>query len=290
MCFIFLKGANIFPKETTSSDIVDVCNKQFQTTEKNWNECVNSSLFSGEQSSKENTEKNWNECVNSSLFSGEQSSKENTLPLYIRDIYINYYGENAVNILENKFIEDDTISLKGSIAKEFKEVPCLLFSHLIVNEYINVLTENELGIILSCFTNIHIVSEEHKCIKRPEIPNLERIMNVIEYECNRLENYENENRIETGEVYAIQYDLMEYMTGWLNSETIEECKYFLQNLREEKGIYLGEFVKAMLKIVAICNEISIVCEVIYNYELLKKIKSLNKKIQKFVVTNQSLYI
>ena len=80
------------------------------------------------------------------------------------------------------------------------------------------------------------------------------------------------------------------MNGWLNSETIEECKYFLKNLREEKGIYLGEFVKAMLKIVAICNEISIVCEIIYNYELLKKIKSLNKKIQKFVVTCQSLYI
>ena len=206
----------------------------------------------------------------------------------------NYLQEKinkTTNLLKiENFIENDNLTIKGIIAKEFKEVPCLLFTHLIVNEYINVLTENELGIVLSCFTNIHIVSEEHKCIKKPEIPNLERIMNVIEYECNRLENYENENHIETGEVYSIQYDLMEYMNGWLNSETIEECKYFLQNLREEKGIYLGEFVKAMLKIVAICNEISIVCEIIYNYELLKKIKSLNKKIQKFVVTCQSLYI
>ena len=206
----------------------------------------------------------------------------------------NYLKEKinkTTNLLKReKFIEDDNITMKGIIAKEFKEVPCLLFSHLIVNGYINDLTENELGIMLSCFTNIHIVSEEHKCIKRPEIPNLERIMNVIDYECNRLQNYENENHIETGEVYNIQYDLMEYMNGWLNSETIEECKYFLQILREEKGIYLGEFVKAMLKIVAICNEISIVCELIYNYELLKKIKLLIEKIQKFVVTNQSLYI
>ena len=206
----------------------------------------------------------------------------------------NYLQEKinqTTNLLKrDKFIENDNITLKGIIAKEFKEVPCLLFSQLIINEYINVLTENELGVVLSCFTNIHIVSEEHKCIKRPEMPNLERIMNVIDYECNRLYNYENENHIETGEVYSIQYDLMEYMNGWLNSETIEECKYFLQNLREEKGIYLGEFVKAMLKIVAICNEISIVCEIIYNYDLLKKIKSLVEKIQKFVVTNQSLYI
>jgi hypothetical protein len=105
-----------------------------------------------------------------------------------------------------------------------------------------------------------------------------------------LQTYENKNHIETGEVYNIQYDLMEYMNGWLNSESVEECKYFLQNLREEKGIYLGEFVKAMLKIIAICNEISIVCELICNYDLLKKIKILIVQIQKFVVTNQSLYI
>jgi superfamily II RNA helicase len=205
------------------------------------------------------------------------------------------YLQEKINKTKNiligeKFIEDDNITIKGIIAKEFKEVPCLLFSHLLINEYINVLTENELGIVLSCFTNIHIVSEEHKCIKRPEIPNLEKIMNVIDYECNKLQNYENENHIETGEVYVIQYDLMEYMIGWLNSGTVDECKYFLQHLREEKGIYLGEFVKAMLKIVAICNEISIVCEIMYNYDLLKKIKVLIEKIQKFVVTNQSLYI
>ena len=130
----------------------------------------------------------------------------------------NYLQEKinkTTNLLKiENFIENDNLTIKGIIAKEFKEVPCLLFTHLILNEYINVLTENELGIVLSCFTNIHIVSEEHKCIKKPEIPNLERIMNVIEYECNRLENYENENHIETGEVYSIQYDLME-IYEWL---------------------------------------------------------------------------
>ena len=206
----------------------------------------------------------------------------------------NYLQEKinkTTNLLKSySLIENDKITMKGIIAQEFKEVPCILFSQLIMNEYMNKLSVNELGIMLSCFTNIQIISEDHKCIKRPEIPNLERIMNVIDYECNRLETYENENHIETGEVYNIQYDLMEYMTGWLNSETVEECKYFLQNLREEKGLYLGEFVKAMLKIVAICNEIINVCEITYNYDLLKKFKNLVEKIQKFVVTNQSLYI
>jgi superfamily II RNA helicase len=206
----------------------------------------------------------------------------------------NYLQEKinkTFNLLKReKFLEDDNITTKGIIAKEFKEVPCILFSHLIVNGYINDLTTNEIGIVLSCFTNIHIVSEDKKCIKRPEIPKLERIMDTIDYECNRLQTYENENHIETGEVYDIQYDLMEYINGWLNAETLEECKYFLQVLREEKSIYLGEFVKAMLKIIAICNEITIVCELMYNYDLLKKIKFLIVQIQKFVVTNQSLYI
>ena len=47
-------------------------------------------------------------------------------------------------LIREKFIENNNITIKGSIAKEFKEVPCLIFSHLLINEYINVLTENEL--------------------------------------------------------------------------------------------------------------------------------------------------
>ena len=103
-------------------------------------------------------------------------------------------------------------------------------------------------------------------------------------------SFENNNGIDTGETYEIQYDLMNYVEKWIEAENVEECKYVLHLLLEEKDLFLGEFVKAMLKIIAICNEIIIACEIIKDYVLMEKIKILINKIQKYIVSNQSLYI
>jgi superfamily II RNA helicase len=144
--------------------------------------------------------------------------------------------------------------------------------------------------ILSCYTNIHISSEEKRCIKRPNIISLNKIMDMIEINSDKYLLFENNNNIDTGETYDIQYDLMGYVEKWIEAENVEECKYVLYLLLEEKGLFLGEFVKAMLKIIAICNEIINACELINDFSLMEKIKIIIYKIQKYVVSNQSLYI
>jgi hypothetical protein len=53
---------------------------------------------------------------------------------------------------------------------------------------------------------------------------------------------------------------------------------------------LGEFVKAILKVAAIAVEISAVAELIGDMELLQKCKEVPEILQKFVATNQSLYV
>ena len=37
----------------------------------------------------------------------------------------------------------------------------------------------------------------------------------------------NNNNIDTGETYDIQYDLMGYVEKWIEAENVEECKYVL---------------------------------------------------------------
>jgi superfamily II RNA helicase len=115
-------------------------------------------------------------------------------------------------------------------------------------------------------------------------------MDLIEINSDKYLLFENNNNIDTGERYDIQYDLMGYVEKWIESENVEECKYVLYLLLEEKDLFLGEFVKAMLKIIAICNEIINACELINDYSLMEKIKIIIYKIQKYVVSNQSLYI
>ena len=61
-------------------------------------------------------------------------------------------------------------------------------------------------------------------------------------------------------------------------------------MNEEKGIFLGEFVKAILKINNIASEIEKIAEMVGNISLLSKLKEIPALTLKFVVTNQSLYV
>jgi superfamily II RNA helicase len=199
-----------------------------------------------------------------------------------------YFLYNKIKIINDFLIKEGFTTTKRDLAKCFKEVPCLVFADLIYN--MGSLSVIDIAMILSCYTNIHISSEEKRCIKRPNIISLNKIMDLIEINSDKYLLFENNNNIDTGERYDIQYDLMGYVEKWIESENVEECKYVLYLLLEEKDLFLGEFVKAMLKIIAICNEIINACELINDYSLMEKIKIIIYKIQKYVVSNQSLYI
>jgi hypothetical protein len=71
---------------------------------------------------------------------------------------------------------------------------------------------------------------------------------------------------------------------------VEDCKFLLQKIGEEKGIFLGEFVKALLKINNISGEMEKIAELIGDVEFLKKLKEIPTLTLKYVVTNQSLYL
>ena len=58
----------------------------------------------------------------------------------------------------------------------------------------------------------------------------------------------------------------------------------------EKEIFLGEFVKALLKINNITSEMEKVAEFIGDIELLSILKQVPQITLKYVATNQSLYI
>jgi hypothetical protein len=64
----------------------------------------------------------------------------------------------------------------------------------------------------------------------------------------------------------------------------------LQTLEAEKEIFLGEFVKALLKINTISCELEKVAEMIGNIELLSKLREIPQLTLKYIATNQSLYV
>ncbi len=61
-------------------------------------------------------------------------------------------------------------------------------------------------------------------------------------------------------------------------------------IKTDKEIFLGEFIKSILKINNIAKELEKICDILDNISLLQKVKEIPILTLKYVVTNQSLYI
>jgi superfamily II RNA helicase len=179
---------------------------------------------------------------------------------------------------------------KGQIASSIREVHCLTFAEMIDNNMFTNLGSEELVSILSCFTNVS-VSEDKRSLN-PTIDN-KHVLETIEYIEQKYKywsNLELKHNISTGTDYKMNYDLISYIYEWTNCTSETECKALLNKLSLEKDVFLGEFVKALLKINNVVSEFEKIAEQIGDMALLSILKEVQEKTLKFVATNQSLYV
>ena len=148
----------------------------------------------------------------------------------------------------------------------------------------------ELVGILSCFTNISVSEDFKEHLPYIQDVYVNDIITKITEMYNSYQDKEMLIGLNTGIDYYMHYDLLKYIGEWCEAQNIEECKLVLQKLVEEKNIFLGEFVKAVLKINNISSEMEKIAELTGNILLLSKLKEIPLMTLKYVITNQSLYI
>lgn len=152
----------------------------------------------------------------------------------------------------------------GVIASQLNEVDPLVLSKLIVNGL--DLSVNELAGLFSCFV-------ETRVTEKSIVPCYVFMDSIL---------------WQTGDV-KLEFDLLPYVMEWCVCETEEECKIVIQKIETEKGVFLGDFVKALLKIVNIAREVEKVA-IHFNLPLMETVSQVPKKIMKYMINNQSLYI
>ena len=197
---------------------------------------------------------------------------------------------------QDGFIADDPESRKnvitqvGFMASHIREVHCLVFAKMIDGNAFDELDAMQIISIFSCFTNVN-VSDEHKSF-RPNTKDsqVKKIVEKISEMYNYYQDFETEQNAFTGVDYNMHYDLIDYVQAWARCESAAECKTILQNLEANKGVFLGEFVKAISKINNISCEMEKIAESIGNIALLSKLREIPQLTLKFVATNQSLYV
>jgi superfamily II RNA helicase len=195
-------------------------------------------------------------------------------------------------LLHNDFLTSKkTLTSKGLVASQLQEVhPLVLADTYGETDGFAECTALDIATLLACFNNIH-VSDELKC-HRPVTPS--GLVNTLShYMADRLDYYyslEVRAQIDTGSAYAINYDLQPYIMAWYAAADEGACKTVIATIKHEKNIFLGEFIKGILKIINICAEFEKICELNGNVGLLAKMQAIPAKMLKYVVTNQSLYL
>ena len=184
----------------------------------------------------------------------------------------------------------DKLSLKGKMATQLREVHCLVFAHLLDGNTIVDLSVNQLVALFSCFTNISVKEDFQDINPYTDDAGLKNVICNVNKLYSEYQDKETALRINTGVDYTIHYDLLNYVEDWTNCTCDSECKLVLQRLSDEKEIFLGEFVKALLKINNISCEMEKIAEQMGNIEFLSKLKQIPELTLKYVVTNQSLYV
>ncbi len=184
---------------------------------------------------------------------------------------------------------DGSITQKGEFCLFIKEVPALVL--LSVWKNMETLVSTDLVCFLSCFATIRV--PEDKRIVRSQL-RVSHELSVTMKECEErieyLQRYESDHNLWTGESYDFQFELVPYIKGWMDAQNEMECLQILYALQKEKAIMGGDFTKAMLKICNIALQMEHVAASLSQVGFLKQIKEIPKRLQKFMVTNQSLYL
>jgi hypothetical protein len=216
--------------------------------------------------------------------------------------YVNSYIKSGVgNVLtllkEEEFIKGNTddensieLTLKGKFACQLREVHCLVFAKLLEDKKIDHLSSKQLVALLSIFTNISVQEDLKDINPNSNDDEVQISVNLLVILYNKYRDLEIKKNVNTGFEYNIHYDLLNYVDEWCEAQSIDDCKLVLQKMGKEKQIFLGEFVKALLKINNISAEMEKIAELTGNIAFLSKLKEIPNMTMKYVVTNQSLYV
>ena len=213
---------------------------------------------------------------------------------------VNYIQNNIDKILgilnDEKFITpflkvDDNNNNKAVVATQLLEVHPLALADLYdsTRGFKNI-TAIQLACLFSCFTNISIQDDKRANKVYCVDSGVKKLVESATTYINKYYDLEIKHQLETGTDYTLHYELIDYIWEWCVAEDEVACKTIIAKIKEEKEIFLGEFIKAILKINNIVKEFEKVAETLQNFALLKTIKEIPELTLKYVATNQSLYI
>ena len=193
-------------------------------------------------------------------------------------------------VVSETTVEVECLTLKGKIASSIREVHCLIFADLLESKRLQQFDVFDLIALFSCFTNVSVPDNLMEYTLNSDDSDIKKFIKEVANMYEEKKELEIQENINTGIDYNIHFDLVDYVVEWSSCTDELDCKVLLDRIATEKEIFLGDFVKALLKINNIASEMERVAELLGDVEFLHKLKQIPELTLKFVATNQSLYV
>ena len=195
--------------------------------------------------------------------------------------------------LENSPESDYELTQLGKVAASIAEIHPLIFSKMLLStNYFQEFTSKQLIGLFSCFTDVKVDNDQRLSVPKSNDSLLETTIQDMNKQYKYMQNIEITSEIHTGIIYedALMFDIIDDSIEWCDCSNEMECKIFIQTKIADKGISVGDFTKAMLKIATIVKEITGICEETQHLDLLHKLNQIEPMILKYITTSQSLYV
>jgi hypothetical protein len=180
----------------------------------------------------------------------------------------------------------------GKTASSIAEIHPLITTQLLHRwSYFREFTVCQMIGLMALYTDVKVV--EKRSFPHSDDPFVKGCVQEISDLYREYEDAENERGLRTGIQYdeALNYDMPDLAMQWTQCSTELECKGFVQGLTYERGISVGDFTKAMLKISTISREwINLLDGDAEHVECLHKLSQIDGLILKYITTAQSLYV
>lgn len=219
--------------------------------------------------------------------------------------HLKYYVIQQINqcigiLLERGFIQvsnDDSTKYFlndgiGKMGASIAEIHPIVASELCIKwNMFEKFEPNQIAGYFAMFCDCKVADEYKRDVPFSNDAFLKEKMQETSEWMHKMHVLEKTEGLETGIVYdnILQYVLPDLIMKWYLLDSESECKQFVQNDLAEYDIGLGDFIKAVLKIVATAREFSSIVEESHNH-FLHKLASLEKSLLKYIVITQSLYV
>jgi superfamily II RNA helicase len=101
--------------------------------------------------------------------------------------------------------------------------------------------------------------------------------------CDHFMSIEDENQLYIGSDYKLYLDFIELAYIWASGGTIHD-------IYKNTSMYDGNFVKAIMRINNICENLMDICKNIERFDLITKLENYNQLLIRDITSINSLYI